>query len=411
MKNPWGLVIAVSAFLIQFITFGISLSFGIYIVELQKEFDTSLSLISSIGSINTGFQLVTGTGYCFLYVPSHTLSGLWYDDNRGLVTGIVTSGSALGGVVFPIVIKILIDVYGWRGSMFILAAFNFQTILLAGLLRESPLQREWKKSKTKNIESSIADSTATIYTVYEDNGNTKNHQESISTDNFPSQQVKHETEIPIIKEKSTLMKLLTNVPYILFTINNFLWNAGASVAMLLGPDYYTKIGHSLTEAAVLLSVSQGTMLCGCVVGGILGNYRNINRNVLFLCMNFIMGLCTFAYTFPVLQTMTGLVTVNCLFGLSLGISLGLLVIIVSVFVGSQLIGDGIGYLMLASGVGCFIGPPIGSYLSQSTGSYDATFYMTGSANLMSGLVLLVIPIKDCLRHSKGYTVSSNMKWR
>ena len=71
MKNPWGLVIAVSAFLIQFITFGISFSFGIYIVELQKEYDTSLSLISSIGSINTGFQFLTGEFY--LYASSLTM--------------------------------------------------------------------------------------------------------------------------------------------------------------------------------------------------------------------------------------------------------------------------------------------------------------------------------------------------
>lgn len=60
MNNTWGLAIAVSAFLIQFILYGISLSFGIYVIELQKEFDQGLSLISSIGSIHFGIQLSTG---------------------------------------------------------------------------------------------------------------------------------------------------------------------------------------------------------------------------------------------------------------------------------------------------------------------------------------------------------------
>lgn len=70
MNNTWGLAIAVSAFLIQFILYGISLSFGIYVIELQKEFDQGLSLISSIGSIHFGIQLSTGE-----YFFSLTLQG------------------------------------------------------------------------------------------------------------------------------------------------------------------------------------------------------------------------------------------------------------------------------------------------------------------------------------------------
>lgn len=70
MNNTWGVAIAVSAFLIQFILYGISLSFGIYVIELQKEFDQGLSLISSIGSIHFGIQLSTGE-----YFFSLTLQG------------------------------------------------------------------------------------------------------------------------------------------------------------------------------------------------------------------------------------------------------------------------------------------------------------------------------------------------
>ncbi|XP_062606552.1 monocarboxylate transporter 9-like isoform X2 [Saccostrea cucullata] len=224
-----GVVIAIAAFLIQFITLGICLSFGIYVIELQNEFDSGLSIISSIGSIHLGFQLgsgpfasflmrkmsyrkvcllgaimssvglsvlpftpniqylivffgvVTGIGFCLLYLPSHTMSGLWFDKNRGLVTGIVTSGSSLGGVVFPHLIEFLIEMFGWRGSFYILAAVNLQTVLLSGLMRVSPIQRSWKKLRSKNIDNAndLTDSTKTIYTIAERDGD-MNYQNGTS---------------------------------------------------------------------------------------------------------------------------------------------------------------------------------------------------------------------------------------
>lgn len=50
--------------------------------------------------------------------------------------------------------------------MFILAAVNLQTFILfilAGLLRESPIQRERKKTKTKTVDTDISESTTTVF--------------------------------------------------------------------------------------------------------------------------------------------------------------------------------------------------------------------------------------------------------
>ncbi|XP_062606538.1 monocarboxylate transporter 13-like [Saccostrea cucullata] len=453
MKNPCGIVVAVSAFLIQFIIFGICRSFGIYVIELQNEFKTGLSIISSIGSVHFGFQLctgpiasflmrkmsyrrvcllgaimssvglsvlpftsnipflifffgaLTGTGYCFLFISSQTLSGLWFENNRPLVTGIVFSGSSLGGVAFPYLIEFLIGRFGWRGSFYILASLNLQTVIFACLMRESPLQKTWKKSKTKNIRNNLTNSTQTIYRVLDDDGRKIQNNgpiiENIATSQTAADQTRIDEQV-----KSRTMKLLTNLPYVLLIINNILWNLGGSVQLLLGPDYYTQVGFDLRQAALLLSVQQGTMVVGCVVGGILGNFRSFNRNGLFLFSNILSGFCILAYTFPVLQAMAGFVFINSVFGLSSGVSLGLLVILVSDFVGSQLFGDGMGYLMLACGIGVFIGPPLGGYLIEKADSYDVAFYVAGSVTVLSGVIMLIIPIKHCFRKPQKYVISS-----
>nr|XP_011452366.3 monocarboxylate transporter 9 [Crassostrea gigas] len=461
MNNTWGLAIAVSAFLIQFILYGISLSFGIYVIELQKEFDQGLSLISSIGSIHFGIQLstgplasflmrkmsytkvcllgallssiglsvlpftpnlpylivfygvLTGLGYGFLYVPSHTLSGLWFEQKRGLVTGVVTSGSSLGGVVFPFIIKNLIEMYGWRGSMFIIAAVNLQLFILAGLLRESPIQREWKRTKTRTVNAELSESTTTIFTVHDVSENSNGCHGSTIANGRSSQETRKMVKTPLKKQKSTLvlLQLLSNGPYVLFTINNVLWNIGSSSLVLLSPDYFTKIGLSLTQAATLLSISQGTTVCGSIVGALLMNHHSINRCMLYLSTNFVAGLCIIALTLPVLHTMLALTLVNSLLGLAFGISLGLIVVMVSDFVGSRLIGDGMGYLMLACGVGCFIGPPVGGYLKQQTDSYESAFYFAGLSVLLSGIVLLIIPMRDCFKRSNKYSISGSSKPR
>lgn len=246
--------------------------------------------------------------------------------------------------------------YGWRGSMFILAAVNLQTFILAGLLRESPIQREWKKTKTK-----------TVFTVHDLSENSIGcHGSTITNDRY-SQEARKMTKTTVTKEKSTLLQLLSNGPYVLFTINNVLWNIGSFFFVLLGPDYYTKIGLSLTQAATLLSIAQSTKVCGTIVGGFLGNHHSINRCVLYLFTILVSGLCIITLTLPVLHTMLAFALVNSLYGLATGISQSLTVILVSDFVGSKLIGDGMGYLMLACGVGCFIGPPVGG---KTTSSYS-----------------------------------------
>jgi MFS family permease len=51
-----------------------------------------------------------------LYAALLSTSGEWFPERRGLVTGLVTAGGALGQGVLPFFASFLINVFGWRGA-------------------------------------------------------------------------------------------------------------------------------------------------------------------------------------------------------------------------------------------------------------------------------------------------------
>ena len=70
---------------------------------------------------------------------SATVAGRWFFARRGLVTGVLTAGSAAGNLVFLPVLAWLINLYGWRSASLLVggAALAVVPIVLL-LLRERP---------------------------------------------------------------------------------------------------------------------------------------------------------------------------------------------------------------------------------------------------------------------------------
>ena len=54
--------------------------------------------------------------------------------------------------------------------------------------------------------------------------------------------------------------------------------------------------------------------------------------------------------------------------------------------GIEFITDGMGISQMCQGVAAIIGPPIGGFLYQATGSYQATFVMSGFAMITAGML-------------------------
>ncbi|UYV38874.1 MFS transporter [Rhodobacteraceae bacterium D3-12] len=174
------------ACLTQFSIIGLLFAFGLFFTPLKEEFGWSRTLISSASSLSFlmmgvlaipggrlndrfGPRIVlsfTGTAYAIgflllsqittawqmfaifgtfmaLGMGTHDVVTLgtiarWFEAKRGLMSGVVKTGTALGQIAMPPVVAALLLAYGWRHTLLIMGAVGLVLLLIAALSMESP---------------------------------------------------------------------------------------------------------------------------------------------------------------------------------------------------------------------------------------------------------------------------------
>ena len=70
-----------------------------------------------------------------LYLPAIVSVGHYFKKKRALATGIAVCGSGVGGFVFAPLSEFLIEMYTWKGAMWIISAICLNGVVVAALLR------------------------------------------------------------------------------------------------------------------------------------------------------------------------------------------------------------------------------------------------------------------------------------
>ncbi|KAF2766236.1 MFS general substrate transporter [Teratosphaeria nubilosa] len=151
----------VGAFFFVFNTWGMANSFGVFQAYYETTLipDSTPSAISWIGSIQGFLQLFVGVfcgrafdaGYFYLlgslgifspasawdlalnvcsFTPSVALVGQYFSTRRSLATGIAACGSTVGGIIYPIAVKRLVDSVGFPWAVRAMALVMLGTLLL-----------------------------------------------------------------------------------------------------------------------------------------------------------------------------------------------------------------------------------------------------------------------------------------
>lgn len=178
--------VVAAAFLTQGLIIGGIFSYGVFLPVLEAEFGWSRTLLSASSSLAFlimgslaffGGRLndrygprwllsvtgaITGLGYVAMSTMSapwqllvffglfigiglsthdvvtlSTVAG-WYQKRRGVMTGIVKTGSASGQVLMPVVVTVLISIIGWRSTVLIMGAFIGISLVLVAQWMHRP---------------------------------------------------------------------------------------------------------------------------------------------------------------------------------------------------------------------------------------------------------------------------------
>ncbi|XP_035212567.1 monocarboxylate transporter 12-like [Stegodyphus dumicola] len=186
----WGWVIVFCSFMIQLISFGISLVFGIYYVEFLRYFGESngatswvLSIMNAMtfcvgplasgltkqfgcravtitGALLAAFGLIisifapcvtflyfsigicAGAGIGFMYFTVIVCVASYFEEKRALATGISVCGASIGLFLLAPLTEWIVRLFGWQGGMLITAGITLNCCIFGAFFR--PLKKKNK---------------------------------------------------------------------------------------------------------------------------------------------------------------------------------------------------------------------------------------------------------------------------
>ena len=80
-------------------------------------------------------SIFSGCSQAIILAPSMTLLGQYFDKRRGLANCIAQAGASAGSLVFPVLIRALLNTYSLHGTLLFVGAMNLHMLVSGSLLR------------------------------------------------------------------------------------------------------------------------------------------------------------------------------------------------------------------------------------------------------------------------------------
>ncbi|XP_041977947.1 monocarboxylate transporter 9-like [Aricia agestis] len=207
----WGWVVVAASFLIATVADGLAFSYGLLQIKFVDFFEASEAKTSLIGSLfisvpliagpimsalvdrygckkmtivggifsTVGFVaasysnsvevlyvtygIIAGLGMGLLYVTAVVSIAYWFEKRRNLAVGLGSCGVGFGTFIYSPLTTYLLDEYGWRGALLLLAGTVLNVCVCGAVMRdpewlilEQKKQRRLSKSKRANSSTSIS---------------------------------------------------------------------------------------------------------------------------------------------------------------------------------------------------------------------------------------------------------------
>ncbi|KAL5008724.1 hypothetical protein ScPMuIL_014305 [Solemya velum] len=186
-EGGWGWVIVFVSFMSNFLIDGTVSSFGLLYPKLLLKLQSSPAVVSFAGSLIAGcylsmgavtsnliqrvgcrpvamiggciaglgfllsmttanttiflltYGVLSGIGFGMVYIPAMVLVNSYFTKKRGIVQGIVTSGSGVGILVLAPVTEVLLETFDLSGTLLLTSGFVLHICVFAALMRNPPI--------------------------------------------------------------------------------------------------------------------------------------------------------------------------------------------------------------------------------------------------------------------------------
>ena len=327
----------------------------------------SLSLVQELWHMFTIVPLL-GLGMGLAYQASCSFYITYFDKRFAFASGLNSSAAGLGMFILPPLIETLIQFYGWRGALQIVAAIMANICVCGSLLRPSNSERleinNRNAAMKMNERSSLGEA------------NSKQMHRSCLTDAV----------------KDFDLSLFYNMRFVFQSCVNGILFLGNYAAIVYFVPYAISIGVSSLKASFLMSVSGICLIIARVspVGCIVDN-KIISASTLGGIAYVLGGLAIMVMPFT--STFEELICVAIAIGLTTGLGGWLLIVVVAYSAGSRDKAPGaIAWLSLHCGIANVLGLLLTGYLFDAYGSYKPSLVFGGICVSCVGAVILSDPL-------------------
>jgi MFS family permease len=271
-----------------------------------------------------------GFGFSVLYSPLLSMSGEWFPQRRGFVTGVVTAGGALGQGLLPLLASYLVNGLGWRWAL-----VGVGCLLLVALGLALPISR-WPKGTKAPVAAGD-----------------------------PEMARDEKTTVGVLALAAFLCCMCMGVPVV---------HMASFIGMVCGSS-----GVGVISLAIAMTAGAIGRVCFGLISDRTGPLKAYG------IASSIQTACVMA--FPVLGDSISFMALSALFGFGFAGNMTCLALCVRQVVPANRFGGAIGLVMMVAWAGMASGGYLGGVLFDSSLSYTLSFIVAGIAGVLNLAVI------------------------
>jgi MFS family permease len=325
-----------------------------------------LGRINSLGQLYLCFILIgAGGSTCTATLPL-TMAGRWFRKKLSFATGIIMSGGACGGLLVPLVTRI-IDVLEWQTAMLIMGLSMFVIITpLSLVIRQNPEQYGY-----------LPDGNANNKSVH-------NEEE------LPAQSVEKEVGAKQALKSGVFWHISLAFMFhalVVYAVTNHIM------------PYLSTIGMSRMTSSFIASAVAIVTIFGRLSFGWFGD--RFNKKQIAASGTFMVGLSLLLFCYITSMSTWMLIPAVILFGIGFGGTITLHSVILKDCFGTSNLGIIIGFSVSISAIGIMSGPPLVSWIFDNIGDYRIAWFVLIGISIISVVSQLTIPSVNTIRQRES----------